>query len=120
MNPLVDFRNSSIEWRPAIDKRVHLVLALQIQHLAQQGQMAYCLLLEKFVTRGDSAAEPERLFAGIAAKPALPPKYAEYQDVFSKENADLLPQYSEHNHAIKIEGKAPPYQPVYKLSEKEL
>ena len=52
----------------------------------------------------------------------IPPEYADFADVFSESNAYILPEHGEHDHAIDLidETKAPPYGPIYNLSESEL
>ena len=51
----------------------------------------------------------------------LPEAYKDFEDVFSIENAGHLPPHEDHDHAIDlIDGKQPPYGPIYSLSENEL
>ena len=62
------------------------------------------------------------LFLQATSSPLeLPSKYSEYADVFSEEGANTLPDERARHHAIDlIEGRDPPYGPIYSLSEKEL
>lgn len=47
--------------------------------------------------------------------------YKEYKDVFLNKNAYILLKHAPHNHAIElIEGKQPPWKPIYLLLEEEL
>lgn len=47
--------------------------------------------------------------------------YYRYKEAFSKENANMLPLNSEHDHAINlISNKSPLHLPIYNLSTKEL
>ena len=51
----------------------------------------------------------------------MPKAYDEFKDVFSEENANIFPKHGEHDHAIDlIDGRQPPYGPIYNLSETEL
>ena len=50
----------------------------------------------------------------------LPSEYAEYADMFSEANANILLAGGPYDHAIDLEGRQPPYGPIYNLSEKEL
>jgi hypothetical protein len=51
----------------------------------------------------------------------LPEKYQDFADVFDKANADKLPEHGPQDHAIEtIEGKSPPFGPIYNLSVTEL
>ena len=51
----------------------------------------------------------------------LPDQYKEYQDVFEKKNADMLPQHRPYDCGIDLqEGSQPPFGPIYSLSQNEL
>ncbi|MCO5584595.1 hypothetical protein L7F22_038526 [Adiantum nelumboides] len=51
----------------------------------------------------------------------LPHQYQDYNDVFEKKNADLLPEHRPYDCAIELqEGAQPPFGPIYKLSQDEL
>ena len=47
-------------------------------------------------------------------------EYAEYTDMFSEANANMLLAGRPYDHAIDLEGGQPLYRPIYNLSEKEL
>ena len=53
---------------------------------------------------------------------AIPAEYSDFEDVFFKESATVLPEHTEINtHAIdREEGKQPPYEPIYSLGPVEL
>lgn len=54
-------------------------------------------------------------------KAHVPPEYHNYLDVFSKRNADTLPEHRPFDHTIPLEeGKSPPWGPIYSLSDTEL
>jgi hypothetical protein len=47
--------------------------------------------------------------------------YKEYQDVFEKKNANLLPQHRPYDCVINLqEGTQPPFEPIYNLSQNKL
>jgi hypothetical protein len=51
----------------------------------------------------------------------LPPKYKDYTDVFSKEEASKFPDSTRVEYSIPIkEGVEVPYDPIYQLGEHEL
>ena len=50
----------------------------------------------------------------------MPQEYAEYADVFSETDTNMLPASGPYNHPINLKGGQPPYGPIYNLSEKEL
>jgi hypothetical protein len=65
-----------------------------------------------------AALEESPRVAGVAT--TLPKEFRDYEDVFSKEAAGQLPPFKEGDHAIDLEGKEPPYGPLYNLSSREL
>ena len=51
----------------------------------------------------------------------VPEAYKDFADVFSEDSAAELPEHGLHDHAIDlVDGKQPPYGPIYSLSETEL
>ena len=51
----------------------------------------------------------------------VPWQYRDYQSVFNGQYGDELPPHRSFDHAIDmVEGKEPPWGPIYALSEKEL
>ena len=51
----------------------------------------------------------------------LSDRYKEYQDVFEKKNADMLPQHRPYDYGIDLqEGTQPLFGPIYSLSQNEL
>ena len=51
----------------------------------------------------------------------VPWQYRDYQSVFNGQYSDELPLHRSFDHAIDmVEGKEPPWGPIYALSEKEL
>jgi hypothetical protein len=52
---------------------------------------------------------------------SLPEKYSDFKDVFSKENADILPEHRPYDCPIDLKENAqPPFGPIYNLSQPEL
>ena len=57
----------------------------------------------------------------IRASSQLPVQYKEYEDIFEKKNADILPQHRPYDCGIDLqEGTQPPFGPIYSLSQNEL
>ena len=51
----------------------------------------------------------------------IPHKLLEYTDIFNNCNAEILLQYKSLDYTISIiEGKEPPYSPLYTLSLRKL
>ena len=51
----------------------------------------------------------------------IPSEYHEFADVFSKKEADKLPEHRPYDHTIPLQnGATPPFGGVYNLSETEL
>lgn len=62
-----------------------------------------------------------QISAATAETVILPEAYKDFEDVFLVENAGHLPLHEDHDHAIDlIDGKPPPYGPIYSLSGNEL
>src|SRR4051794_1940565 len=56
-----------------------------------------------------------------ASMNSLPEKYKDFQDVFDKEQADILPEHRPYDCPIDLKpGTQPPFGPLYGLSEPEL
>ena len=52
---------------------------------------------------------------------SIPEQYKDFQDVFQKKNADILPEHRPYDCAIDLqEGTQPPFGPIYNLSQTEL
>lgn len=70
--------------------------------------------LPKSITSHESpSSDPEKV--------SIPEAYREFEDVFSEENANALPQHEKHDHAIDLmDERQPPHGPIYNLSETEL
>jgi hypothetical protein len=52
---------------------------------------------------------------------AIPPKYHEFVDLFSKREADKLPPHRPYDHQIPLEpGSSPPAGPIYRMAPVEL
>ena len=51
----------------------------------------------------------------------IPLEYHHLQDVFNKQDSEVLPPHPPFDHSIPLEeGRMPPFGPIYSLSEKEL
>jgi hypothetical protein len=61
-----------------------------------------------------------RAMATTAPTPVLPEYLVDYADVFSNENASMLPAHNKLDHAIETENGEPPFGPLYNLSQSEL
>ena len=52
---------------------------------------------------------------------SIPEQYKEFEDVFQKKSADMLPEHRPYDCAIDLqEGAQPPFGPIYNLSQTEL
>ena len=55
------------------------------------------------------------------ASVSVPPEYSDFADLFDKKTAEVLPVHQPWDHTMPlIEGKQPPFGPIYPLSEFEL
>jgi Reverse transcriptase (RNA-dependent DNA polymerase). len=81
-----------------------------------QGCAAY-IIYPRTLRNGETTA----LFGASIIEPALPEEFQDFEDVFSEEEAGILPENGEHDHAIDLlPGTQPPHKPLYPLSEREL
>lgn len=61
-----------------------------------------------------------QISAAATKKVGLLKVYKDFEDVFLIENAGYLPLHENYDHAINlIDGKQPPYEPIYSLLEKK-
>lgn len=70
------------------------------------------------------STERPKVYAAQAqpqAQPTLLAYLEDYADVFSVENASMLPAHGKLDHAIDVTPNSdPPYRPLYNLSQNEL
>jgi hypothetical protein len=51
---------------------------------------------------------------------SIPAKYKEFQDVFEKKNADILPKHYSYNCTIDLQDRAQPsFGPIYNLLQND-
>jgi hypothetical protein len=51
----------------------------------------------------------------------IPTQYHNFEDVFEKKNANILPEHHPYDYAIELQdGAQPPFGPIYNLSQTEL
>ena len=56
----------------------------------------------------------------VTRKPSVPVEYKDFADVFDKKLANKLPPHQSFDHTIPlVEGKVPPFGPIYSLSVTE-
>ena len=129
----VDFAERELTWKAyTIAEALPTTKRVQIIGLKEFAKAALDLDQEAFVVHvatlfSSMEVHPDRevqVAALIADKApvAIPAEYSDFEDVFSKESATVLPEHTEINtHAIDLEeGKQPPYGPIYSLGPVEL
>jgi len=100
-------------WRFEVETK-HEILAPKKFAKKTRTRAAIYALVCSAVTAGEKHAPR------MVIEKEIPPELAGYADVFSIENAGLLPHHKETDHAIDTGDKAPPYGPLYNLSVAEL
>jgi hypothetical protein len=109
-------------WRWGYTKaQIHLVSTKELLKEAERiNSDSY--LLGTLLSSGAELEPEARVYHVHAAQEVrIPHELSEYADVFDNRNAEILPQYKSSDHAIPIvEGKEPPYGPLYTLSSREL
>jgi hypothetical protein len=115
INPVIDWKNAS--WTYSLDNQgVKLIRSKkELRKVVREAKVALILT-------GPSAAQPtfNSEVNDTSKQNAFPPEYEDYADVFSIEQAGLLPPHHNLEHRIELkDGKMPPFGPIYALAEKE-
>lgn len=109
-NPGVDFATQAWRW-PIAQEQIEVIEPQQFFDEHKDSSAIFAVTLSAV---GDDPTQSKR-------EVILPKQYREFEDVFSAESADLLPTGEHQDHAIEtLEGKEPPYGPLYSLSKTEL
>ena len=117
-NPRIDW--SQHHWSyPNVAHNVELVSPQQFESLVDQGATAYAAFARE---SQEDTNGGETLGVSLHTLEAvdLPREYEDYCDVFSEDAANELPPYGPQDHAIDLDGGAPPFGPLYNLSANEL
>jgi hypothetical protein len=78
------------------------------------------------IIRAAKTGTPFAIYATLASREKItsiniPAQYKEFQDVFEKKNADILPKHRSYDCDIDLKnGAQPPFGPIYNLSQNEL
>lgn len=113
-------------WRYGFDKpSISVDSAKQFSRAVKKGAPVYAVMAMAPV-----APPHERPIAGANmimspeddpnAQSVLPDEYSEFADLFNDEKSSRLANRKDCDHAIDLEGKDPPYGPLYNLSNTEL
>ncbi|THC87561.1 hypothetical protein EYZ11_012993 [Aspergillus tanneri] len=118
-NPNVDWELGTWEYRKIPpEKEVEIINEAEVNRTLREGKQVYAAYVS---TTENNQVEIRVGSATIGEGVRIPAIYKEFEDVFSEENAGILPAHADHDHAIDIQpGKEPPYRPIYPLSESEL
>jgi hypothetical protein len=110
------------QWRWGYTKAdIQIATASELQKDAEQTGSNPYLLGVLQVLIDDSQHVVRILNTHSAQEPRLPEALHDYTDVFDNKAAQALPSLKSSDHAIPImEGKEPPYGPLYSLSAREL
>jgi hypothetical protein len=119
MNPDIQF--STNEWKYRTLTGIEIATATEFEKELKE-TVAGCLVYkyqQDHLVLGVMSSNPGRNPSDPI--PGLPQKWNDYQDVFDTQAASSIPEHHAMEHAIELEeGKTPPWQPVYNLSEPEL
>ncbi|GAM82719.1 hypothetical protein ANO11243_007040 [Dothideomycetidae sp. 11243] len=113
----IDCRNQTWRWRLTDPSKIEL---LDVPQFEKEGAgIQFLGILQNSPTYEPPLARI--LSASVAPEPRIPDALSDYHDVFDTNRARTLPSLKETDHTIDvIEGKEPPYGPLYTLSEREL
>lgn len=112
--------------RPAdLPARPEALRRLDIAQVSLRACAAYARrdyqLFEVTVERIDQMLDSHDNLDPEDVRRLLPQELWEYQDIFSPKEAEKLPPHREHDHDIRLmEGKSPPFGPLYPMSREEL
>jgi hypothetical protein len=115
VNPIIDWKNANWTY-PLNSQRVKLIRSKkELRKMVREAKMALILT-------GPSAAQPtpNSEVNDTSKQDAFSPEYENYANVFSTEQARLLPSHYNLKYRIELEnGKMPPFGPIYAFAEKE-
>jgi RNase H-like domain found in reverse transcriptase/Reverse transcriptase (RNA-dependent DNA polymerase)/Integrase zinc binding domain/Chromo (CHRromatin Organisation MOdifier) domain/Integrase core domain len=96
-----------------------MVGAAPFARLIRQGAELYVIEASSLLPSSTTASSAAQSLSPTPCK--LPEEYEGFQDIFSKEEADQLPEHRPYDHKIPLQdGAQPPFGPVYNLSPTEL
>jgi hypothetical protein len=111
--------------KPVQPKELNPILPreLDIERVSLRACAAYarrgCRLYQ--VTLEEVNEELARRELSEKSEPKLPEELKGFQDVFSPKEAEKLPPHRDYDHEIKlVEGKKPPFGPLYPMSQAQL
>jgi transposase InsO family protein len=136
-NPDIDWKNQRVSLgnttdarTPKVPVQTHAALADEktIKNIASQPTVPKNKKKKRSRHKGVNSAERLKVSASAARKgeksvtPNIPEVYKEFINMFiEKEGMDALPKHQPWDLEIELqEGKYPGFEPIYKLSEKEL
>ena len=126
-NPVINWTSNHWRWR-SDDSKIEIVSAEDF-HEELYSNEVYSLFYRSdwpAPIRVDDASPSQRYINAVEADAAdenfpIPEYLADYADVFDDKAAAILPHHNKFDHAIDtVDGKDPPYGPLYNLSQDEL
>lgn len=134
-NPRIDWNARTIRWTksgptsalPARPPRSELStveiasISLEQAKRISREDMECCVLLHVRFSASSELEISAMTGDDVGDNNDIPEEFREFADVFSKTNAEQLPEHSKYDHHIDVEeGKTPPFGRLYNLSETEL
>jgi transposase InsO family protein len=117
INPEIDWIQRTWSYREKTEFHdIKLLTADEAMRQIVKGNVGY-VITPRLLKHGQVMA----VFGASAGVTELPDYLKDFEDVFSEQEASVLADDMEVEHAIDLEpGKQPPYRAIYNLSEKEL
>ena len=81
--------------------------------------LAFVENAQTFIVKIDDLCA-DGMLAGVVIDNEIPSQFSEFEDVFSEQKANTLAEHGPQDHAIDINGREPPFGPIYNLSVTEL
>lgn len=113
-------RSSHLPARPAGLRTVD-ICSVSLQAAGAYARRRDCRLFTITLGHIDQLLQEQPPAPSPGPPPSLPPEISDFSDVFSPKEAEKLPPHRPSDHHIHlVEGKTPPFGPLYAMSRDEL
>jgi predicted aspartyl protease len=116
----IDIQNGPGTWRwGLVATKFRMVNAAEVEEAIKAEDSA--VVLAAWITWDACGGQAVTVKSVSATDVVIPPALQSHTDVFNNDSAAMLPTHKTTDHAINlIDGKEPPYGPLYNLSAREL
>ena len=101
---------------PPANTKINFIGAVAFAHLTNRHKLQVHAILVRDVNLAINSLRMREEWKSL-----IPDKYHEFIDLFSEKATEKLPPHQPHDHLIPLlEGKSPPYCPLYGMLREEL